>query len=119
MDKLALRYASPSFHACFVFTGLTVFLYLWLTARNEWRTAPIPRQYWGKLLAIGAAGASADILQLFALLFTQAGTVEAIKRLTSQLVGLALGYFIFREDMTKPKLIGLCLICAGVPMIVL
>ena len=40
MDRLALRYADAPFHALFVFSGLVVFLLIWLSLRGEWRTAP-------------------------------------------------------------------------------
>jgi len=119
MDKLALRHADPAFHAIFVFSGLVTFLLIWLTMRGEWRTAPIDRSYWGLMAACGAAGAAADILQLFALLHTNAGTFEAIKRVVSQVLALLIAYFLFHERMTKPRLIGIAIICIGVPMIVL
>ena len=119
MDKIALRHADPPFHALFVFSGLVIFLFIWLSARKEWQTAPIPRQFWGILMATGVAGAAADILQLFALLHTHAGTFEAIKRVVSQVLALILGYFLFQEQMTKPKLIGIAIISIGIPMIVL
>ena len=119
MDKLALRHADPAFHALFVFSGLVVFLFIWLSMRDEWKTAPIPRSFWLLLAATGAAGATADILQLFALLHSNAGTFEAIKRVVSQLLALTMGYFLFREQMTTPKLIGIAIISVGVPMIVL
>ena len=119
MDKLALRHADPAFHASFVFSGLVVFLFIWLTLRQEWQTTPIQRSFWGVLAATGAAGASADILQLFALLHTNAGTFEAIKRVVSQVLALILAYVLFREPLTKPKLASIAIICVGVPMIVL
>jgi drug/metabolite transporter (DMT)-like permease len=119
MDKLALRHADPAFHALFVFSGLVVFLFVWLSARDEWKKAPISRQFWPLLAATGAAGAAADILQLFALLHMEAGTFEAIKRVVSQVLALLIGYFLFRESLTLPKMIGIGIICVGVPMIVL
>jgi uncharacterized membrane protein len=117
MDKLALRHADPPFHALFVFTGLVIFLFIWLTLRGEWQKAPVPRPFWGILAATGLAGATADILQLFSLLHTNAGTFEAIKRVVSQVLALILGYFLFQEEMTKPKLIGIVIISIGVPLI--
>ena len=119
MDKLALRHADPAFHAMFVFTGLVIFLLIWLTMRGEWQTAPIPRPYWSMLAVTGACGAAADILQLLALQHTAAGSLEAIKRVVSQVLALVFGYFLFHEQMTKPKLIGIAIISVGVPMIVL
>jgi len=119
MDKLALRHADPPFHALFVFFGLVIFLLIWLTIRDEWKAAPIARSFWVLLALTGAAGASADILQLFALLHTHAGTFEAIKRVVSQVLALIIGYFLFHEQMTRPRLIGIAIICVGVPMIVL
>lgn len=118
MDKLALRHASPAFHAFFVFSGLVIFLFIWLSLRGEWRAAPIPRVFWGLLAVTGACGAAADILQLFSLLHTNAGTFEAIKRVVSQVMALGIGVFLFKEQMTKPKIIGIAIISIGVPMIV-
>jgi drug/metabolite transporter (DMT)-like permease len=119
MDKLALRHADPPFHAVFVFSGLVIFLLIWLTGRNEWRLAPISRSFWPLLAATGASGAAADILQLLALQHAEAGPFEAIKRVTSQILALLLGHYLFHEQMTKPKFIGIAIISVGVPMIVL
>jgi drug/metabolite transporter (DMT)-like permease len=119
MDKLALRHADPAFHAMFVFLGLVTFLFIWLTARKEWQLSPIPRVFWPLLLATGAAGAAADILQLLALQQSAAGPFEAIKRVVSQVLALVIGYFLFHEQMTKPKIVGIAIISIGVPMIVL
>ncbi len=119
MDRYALRYADPPFHALFVFSGLVLFLFVWLSLRNEWKTAPIPRHFWGVVAATGAAGASADILQLFALQHIHAGSFEAIKRVVSQVLALIIAYFLFRERLTTPRLIGIGIICVGVPLIVL
>jgi drug/metabolite transporter (DMT)-like permease len=119
MDKLALRHADPAFHAIFVFTGLVIFLFIWLSIRGEWKTAPITRPFWALMLATGTAGAAADILQLMALQHIAAGSFEAIKRVVSQVLALILAYFLFGERLTKPKMLGICVICVGVPMIVL
>ena len=118
MDKLALRHATPAFHALFVFSGLVIFLFIWLSMRGEWKDAPIPRSFWGLLALTGALGATADISQLFALLHTNAGTFEAIKRVISQVLALGIGVFLFHEQMTKPKIIGIVIVSIGVPMIV-
>jgi drug/metabolite transporter (DMT)-like permease len=119
MDKLSLRHADPAFHALFVFTGLVVFLFIWLTMRGEWVSAPINRSFWPVLALTGACGAAADIGQLLALQHTAAGSLEAIKRVISQVMALGFGYFLFHEQMTKPKFIGIAIISVGVPMIVL
>jgi drug/metabolite transporter (DMT)-like permease len=119
MDKLALRHADPPFHAMFVFSGLVIFLFIWLSARDEWVTAPIPRNFWLMLGFTGAAGASADIMQLFALPHIAAGMFEAIKRVVSQVLAVGVGYFMFKERLTVPKMIGIGIICVGVPLIVL
>lgn len=119
MDRLALRHASPPFHALFVFSGLVIFLFIWLTLRGEWKNAPIAPSFHGLMLATGAAGASADMLQLFSLQHIDAGPFEAIKRVTSQVIALIIAYFLFGERLTAPRMIGIGIICIGVPMIVL
>ena len=119
MDKLALRHADPAFHATFVFSGLVIFLFIWLSLRKEWSTSPIAKNYWGLLFLTGAAGAAADVLQLFAVINAPVGTVEAIKRVASQVIGVGVSVFLFHEGMNLPKTIGMIIICIGVPMIVL
>ena len=118
MDKLSLRHADPAFHALFVFTGLVGFLFAWLWSRGEWHKTPIAKPYHGVLLATGLAGAAADMLQLFALQHIGAGPFEAIKRVSSQVLALLFGYFLFNEQLTTPKMIGIAVICVGVPLIV-
>ncbi|MDR3448561.1 MAG: EamA family transporter [Alphaproteobacteria bacterium] len=118
-DKLSLRHADPPFHALFVFCGLVIFLFIWLTFNKEWETAPIKREFWGIMALTGVAGASADILQLLALQHMPAGPFEAIKRVVSQVLALALGYLLFHESLSKARMVGVGIICIGVPMIVL
>lgn len=120
MDKLAMRAADPPFHAAFVFTGITLFLLIWLTVRGEWRRGiGIRSGFYMLLLAAGCAGAAADILQLLSLQQAEAGPFEAIKRVSSQVAVLFLGALLFREELTKPKLIGVGILSVGLPLIVL
>ncbi len=119
MDKLALRHADPAFHALFVFSGLSIFVYFWIRARGEWDSTSIPRRFWFLLLATGAAGAITDILQLFALLHTPVGMFEAMKRVLSQVFALGLAAWLFHERLTRPRLIGITIITISVPLVVL
>jgi len=119
MDKLALRQADPQFHALFVFTGFVLTLFILLTVRGELRDQPVMRSYWPMLMLTGAIGAVTYMVQLLALQNTPAGAFEAIKRVMSQILALALGYFFFNEQITKPKLIGIAILSVGVPLIVL
>jgi uncharacterized membrane protein len=120
MDKLALRAADPPFHAAFVFTGVTLFLLIGLTLQGEWRHGVgIRRGFYGWLLLAGCTGAAADILQLLSLQYVAAGPFEAIKRVVSQGVAMLLGLFLFRENLTTPKLVGIAVISVGVPLIVI
>jgi drug/metabolite transporter (DMT)-like permease len=119
MDKLALRQADPQFHALFVFTGFVIALFIWLALHGEMPDRPIAREHWPLLIFTGAVGGFAYIMQLLALQHTPAGPFEAIKRVISQIAALALGYFLFREKITKPKLIGIVILSVGVPLIVL
>lgn len=119
MDRLALRHADPAFHALFVFTGFAIVMGAWLMSRGELTSNPIDRSYW-KLLAItGAIGGLSYVMQLSALQHAAAGPFEAIKRVMNQVLALALGYFLFHEKITKPKLIGIAILSVGVPLIVL
>ena len=119
MDKLALSHAAPAFHAAFVFTGVViVFTILMLTQFKEsW--PPIERKHWPLLAFTGTVGAFSYMMQLAALSYAAAGPFEAIKRVTGQLLALAIGYFLFQEKVTIPKIIGIVILCIGVPLIVL
>jgi len=119
MDRLALRQADPQFHALFIFTGFAVSLFIWLALHGEMPDRPIAKRFWPLLIITGAAGGLSYIMQLLALQQTPAGPFEAIKRIVSQLMALALGYFLFRETITKPKIIGIVILSIGVPLIVL
>lgn len=119
MDRLALRYADPQFHALFVFTGFAIALFIWLALHGEMPDRPIERKHWPLLLLTGAAGGLSYSMQLLALQHVPAGPFEAIKRVISQIAALGLGYFLFREHITKPKLIGIAILCVGVPLIVI
>lgn len=119
MDRLALREADPQFHALFVFTGFVTALFIWLALNRQIPDKPITHSYWPMLFVTGAAGGLSYILQLLALQHTPAGPFEAIKRVISQCAALALGYFLFQERITKPKLIGIGILSIGVPLIVL
>ncbi len=118
MDRLALRQADPQFHALFVFTGFVIALFIWLSVQGEMPDRPIERRYWPLLLITAAVGGLHYMMQLLALQHTPAGPFEAIKRVISQMMALAIGYFLFQEKITKPKLIGIAILSLGVPLIV-
>ncbi len=118
-DKLALREADPSFHALYVFGGFSLILFLWLALRGELQLRPLPRRRLPFLFITGAVGGASYALQLLSLQITPAGPFETIKRVMSQIAALIVGYVFFREKITKPKLIGIAILCIGVPLIVL
>jgi transporter family protein len=119
MDKLALRQADAQFHALFVFIGFVLALGTGLAVGGEFRTQSVDRAAWKLLALTGGIGGVSYGLQLTALQYAAAGPFEAIKRVMNQLLALAFGYILFHEKITKPKLIGIGILCVGVPLIVL
>jgi drug/metabolite transporter (DMT)-like permease len=119
LDKLALREADPQFHALYVFGGFALALFVWLAWRGELPARPVRRRWMPLLFVTGALGGISYALQLLALQHTPAGPFEAIKRVTSQVMALALGALFFREKITAPKIIGIAILCVGVPLIVM
>jgi uncharacterized membrane protein len=119
MDKLALQHADPQFHALFVFIIFVLTLAFLLGLRGEFRVQGIGPKDWKMLALTGALGGLSYIMQLMALQNAEAGPFESIKRVMSQLLALAFGYFLFSEPITRPKLIGIAILSVGVPLIVL
>lgn len=118
-DRLALRQADPQFHALFVLAGLVGALFAWLLMRGDFQAQTISRSWMRLLFLTGSVGAISYALQLLALQHTPAGPFEAIKRVMSQLLALLLGYLLFQEPVTRPKVIGIVILSIGVPLIVL
>jgi drug/metabolite transporter (DMT)-like permease len=119
LDRLALRDASPSLHALLIFTGFTLVFLFWLSWRGDLRAYPMARQHWPLLILTGCVGAVCTLFQLLALQHTPAGPFEAIKRVMGQLLALGLGYVLYKESLSRPKLAGIAILSIGVPLIVL
>ena len=119
LDRLALRDASPALHALLIFGSFTLIFLFWLSWRGDLRIYPIARQYWPLLILTGCVGALCTLFQLLALQHTPAGPFEAIKRVMGQLLALGLGYMLFKEPLSRPKLAGIAILSVGVPLIVL
>ena len=119
VDKLALSKAAPQFHGLFVFTGVVLCFTFYILTQGKVGTLPISRRFWPLLALTGTLGGLSYILQLSALQHAGPGPFEAIKRVTGQLLALGFGYFLFHEKITRPKIIGIIILCVGVPLIVL
>ncbi len=118
MDRLALQHASAAFHAVFVYTGVVIGIGFVFLNHQLWPEPPFSRKRWLSLAITGLLGGTSSLLQLAALRITPAGPFEAIKRTISQLIALVIGALMFSEPMTKPKIIGIVILCIGIPLIV-
>lgn len=122
MDKLSLRHANVEFHATYVFGMLNVALSV-IVWRNKspfsFHSEHPKGNLWPILVLAGIIGAASYICQLNALQHAPAGAFEAIKRVMNQLLALGFGYFLFREEITRPKMIGIGVLTIGIPLIVI
>lgn len=119
IDKLGVQASSPSVHALFQLSGMAVALFLWLVANRGLAALKVDRQS-GLLLGLGAlTGAIAFGLQLAAFAITFVAFVEALKRVVGQFAALFFGAIFFAEPVTRPKVYGMLLMSAGIPLLAL
>lgn len=114
-DKIGVQNSSPLFWSFTVnlFIVLLLFPYLLFKTRKGF---PVFDFEWRKLLPFGALNASAVFFQMTAISLTFVTYVISIKRL-SVVFSVFLGYFLFKEEGIKERLLGSLLMVTGVILI--
>jgi drug/metabolite transporter (DMT)-like permease len=112
-DKIALRSAPASLHALLQISGMVLVLMLYLISRGQFRRQGLPSQSVWLYVIAALFDTGFYIFQLQAIQMIPVGLFEAIKRGSLQLATIALGFFLFREAVTRPKLIGVAIITIG------
>lgn len=115
-DKVATVNSSPAFYSSF-FSIAYGLLYIPLLVIGL-RKMPLPRGTTPRLFLLGFVFAVMIMAQMTAVQMTLASYVIAIKR-TGMVVGVALGYYVFKERNLRFRLIGAALMSAGVVVIAL
>ncbi len=115
-DKVATVNSSPAFYSSF-FSVVYGLVYIPLLVIGL-RRMPLSRGTTPRLFLLGFVFAVMILAQMMAIEMTLASYVIAIKR-TGMVVGVALGYFIFKERNLRFRLIGAALMSVGVVVIAL
>lgn len=126
-DRLALQYADVPSHALIHFVvGCLILLPVYFWAQ-KYRPSLLKahettslKKLWG--LAIGAAVLYALAIggQMYCMMMeVNPAILEAVKRVIGQFSAVLLGYMVFAEPITKPKICGICLMSVGVPLVIL
>jgi len=119
LDKICLGHASTPVHALIQVSTLFIIITLWVAASNRLTTV---RLRWSAVPILAAAVASGGIAyasQLIAYQLTLVGVVETLKRSIGLISSLLLGRLLLHEPLSSSKSIGILIMAAGVPMIIL
>ncbi len=116
-DKIGVQNSSPLFWSFMVnlFIVLTIFPLVLMRAKADFSQFNI---HWKKLLPFGFLNASAVFFQMTAVSLTLVTYVISVKRL-SVVFSVLFGYFIFKEQGIKERLLGSILMVVGVVIIAL
>lgn len=119
LDKIAMSHASPPFHGLILNVGLSVALLALLAGQR--RLAELrPPPGTGALLT-GTVVASGVALALLLVAFTVVwvGVAESLRRALGSAFALALGHYVFGEEITTNKKLGVLLMMIGVALVLL
>lgn len=117
LDKLAMRQASPSFHALFLVVGVAAAVLGILVLRGETAQLAAAARAPRRLVLAVVISATALGLQLLALPLVWVGLVETIKRGIGNVMALVFGRFLLREAVGWLQLLAVLLMAAGVGLI--
>jgi drug/metabolite transporter (DMT)-like permease len=118
LDKVGIRYVDPVLYIypVFLLAGLGLAPYMLrvraAAVRTEWRTNK------GAIGLVAVGFMSAYLLVLFALGSSHAGYVSSVREMSVVFAAL-LGTLVLRESFGRPKVLGACLIFAGILAIAL
>lgn len=116
--KKAIEHSSPLFFAVTYFIALTVFfapIALWM-ARNDLKNFIIEKQFRGLFLP-GIFYAVMAASHMLAMKLTKVAYMISVKRL-SLIIGIMYGYFLFKEENIRERLLGAILMFIGFVIVV-
>jgi drug/metabolite transporter (DMT)-like permease len=105
LDKVCLRFAPASQHAFLQCLGIAIFLGLWLKVRGTGLALPNMKRNLIWLLAAVIFAALALFTQFWAIQYVPVGIFEALKRSIGLIAALALGWLVFKEQLTRLKFV--------------
>ena len=112
LDKLCLEHSSINIHGFIQSFGLMILL-IFLLKKEKYEFLSLKRN-WRLILITILTGIIATVLQFYAILFNYVPIMETIKRSIGQLSSVLFGKLFFKEEITKPKILGVLILSVGV-----
>ena len=112
LDKLCLEHSSINIHGLIQSFGLMILL-IFLLKKEKYEFLSLKRN-WRLILITILTGIIATVLQFYAILFNYVPIMETIKRSIGQLSSVLFGKLFFKEEITKPKILGVLILSVGV-----
>ena len=112
LDKLCLEHSSINIHGLIQSFGLMILL-IFLLKKEKYECLSLKRN-WRLILITILTGIIATVLQFYAILFNYVPIMETIKRSIGQLSSVLFGKLFFKEEITKPKILGVLILSVGV-----
>jgi drug/metabolite transporter (DMT)-like permease len=119
VDKLCLAEASVGMHALVQLVALWAVVGTWLLARGGLSNLVLPRSALKPLLGVSLMAGIGYGMQLTAYRMTLVAVVEVFKRSLGMAGALVLGRVFFGESITRTKVVGVAIIAAGLPLVLL
>ncbi|HKI86364.1 MAG TPA: DMT family transporter [Thermoanaerobaculia bacterium] len=117
LDKISIARSSPAFHGLVLNCGIGLGAFLLLVRQHRGAELSIPRRRQVQVVAAIVASTLGLALQLFALAVAWAGLVETLKRAIGSTMAILLGFLIFGEPISWPKVIAVLLLAVGVALV--
>ncbi len=117
LDKISIARSSPAFHGLVLNTGIGAGALVLLLRQRRGPELRIPRPRQVQVVSAIVVSTLGLALQLFALAVAWAGLVETLKRAIGSTMAIVLGYLIFREPVSWPKVIAVVLLAVGVALV--
>lgn len=117
LDKLCVVRSSVSLHGLIQVSVISAVLALWIAARQGLGAFRVTRPARTPLLAAGILGGAGYVLQLAAYQMMLVAAVELIRRVSGILGALVVGRVAFNESLSPPKVAGVIIIAAGLPLV--
>ena len=112
LDKLCLENSSINIHGLIQSFGLVILL-IFLLKKEKYEFLSLKKN-WRLILITILTGIIATVLQFYAILFNYVPIMETIKRSIGQLSSVLFGKLFFKEEITKPKILGVLILSVGV-----
>lgn len=116
-DKLALEHAAVGVHGAIMALSMSAGMLGYLAFQGNLRTVVLPPGTAGLVAIGGVTNVAALGLQLVSITQMAVSVFEAFKRAAGVLIALSMGRVIFREKISRTRIIAAILMAAGVVLV--